>query len=209
MNKQKGGEAMERPTDEELVARIRQGHDDAYRALVERHQNYIFTLIYRQVEHRETAEDLMQEVFIKLYRSLFHFRGDAKFTTWLYRLTLNLVADYRRARKRRPLESLLDVVREWFSDEREQPEQMSLHREERDAVQRIVAELPEKYRLIVGLYHFQQLSYREIAQITGLPVKTVETRLYRGKAMLKQKWLEVNGNVDEAPERSAAATVSE
>ncbi len=200
---------MERPTDEELVARIRQGHDDAYRALVERHQNYIFTLIYRQVEHRETAEDLMQEVFIKLYRSLFHFRGDAKFTTWLYRLTLNLVADYRRARKRRPLESLLDVVREWFSDEREQPEQMSLHREERDAVQRIVAELPEKYRLIVGLYHFQQLSYREIAQITGLPVKTVETRLYRGKAMLKQKWLEVNGNVDEAPERSAAATVSE
>ncbi|MEC0230658.1 MULTISPECIES: RNA polymerase sigma factor [Paenibacillus] len=185
---------MDNMTDEQLIDRIRHGHSDAYRVLVERHKSYIYTIIYRMVGHKETAEDLTQDVFVKLFRSLAHFRGDAKFTTWLYRMTTNLVTDYRRSQKRRPYEALLDKMKGWFTDAREQPEELALRKDEQERMQALLAELPDKYRLIMYLFHYKQLSYQEMSLATGLPVKTLETRLYRGKAMLKEKWLEVNSH---------------
>ncbi|MDF2962182.1 MAG: subunit sigma-24 of polymerase [Paenibacillus sp.] len=199
---------MEQLTDEQLVDQIRQGDEEAYRFLIERHSPYIYTLVYRMVEHRETAEDLTQDIFIKLYRSLGQFRGDAKFTTWLYRLTVNLVTDYRRSQRRKPYEALLDKVKGWFGNRQEEPEAMALQKEEQQTVQRLLAELPDKYRLILYLYHYKQLSYQEIAEATRLPMKTIETRLYRGKALLKQKWQEVRNNEQPTSERPAAATLS-
>ncbi|MFE5323377.1 RNA polymerase sigma factor [Paenibacillus sp. NPDC056579] len=201
---------MEHLTDEQLVDRIRQGDEEAYRFLIERHKNYIYTLVYRMVEHRETAEDLTQEIFIKLYRSLVHFRGDAKFTTWVYRLTVNLVTDYRRAQHRKPYEAILDKVKGWFGSRQEEPEAVALQKEEQQTVQKLLSELPDKYRLILYLYHYKQLSYQEIADVTQLPLKTIETRLYRGKALLKQKWQEVRNNeqTSSASGRSSAATIS-
>lgn len=185
---------MEQLTDEQYIEQIRQGDQEAYRHLVERHKSYILTLIYRMVEQRETAEDLAQEVFIKLYRSLESYRGDAKFTTWLYRLTVNLVTDYRRSQRRKPYEALLDKVKGWFADHREEPEQKTLQNEERETLQKLLSSLPDKYRMILYLYHYKQLSYQEISLAVNLPLKTVETRLYRGKALLKEKWLEVYGD---------------
>jgi RNA polymerase sigma factor (sigma-70 family) len=198
---------MEQSTDEELVDQIRQGDEEAYRLLIERHKPYIYTLVYRMVEHRETAEDLTQDVFIKLYRSLVHFRGDAKFTTWLYRLTTNLVTDYRRAQRRRPYEAILDKMKNWLSNRNEEPEAKALLKEERQTVQHLLAELPDKYRLIIYLYHYKQLSYQEISNVTQLPLKTIETRLYRGKSLLKQKWQEVRNLDQPTSERTAASTI--
>lgn len=154
--------------------------------MVDRHKSYVYTLIYRMVNHRETAEDLSQEVFLKLYRSLSHFRGESKFTTWLYRMTVNLVTDYRRAQRRRPVVPLLDKLKTWLADRRTEPEQQAIRHEESDSVHRLIAEMPEKYKLVMYLYHFKQLSYQEISDVTDLPLKTIETRLYRGKAMLKE-----------------------
>ncbi|MEK3725493.1 RNA polymerase sigma factor [Paenibacillus sp. FSL H8-0034] len=198
---------MEQSTDEQLVDQIRQGDEEAYRLLIERHKGYIYTLVYRMVEHRETAEDLTQDIFIKLYRSLAHFRGDAKFTTWLYRLTTNLVTDYRRAQRRRPYEAILDKMKGWLINRQEEPEAMALQKEERQMVQQLLSELPDKYRLILYLYHYKQLSYQEIAEATQLPLKTIETRLYRGKSLLKQKWQEVRNLEQSASERTAASTI--
>lgn len=195
---------MESLSDNELVEAIRRGDREAYRILIERHKSYVFTLVLRMVDHRETAEDLAQETFIKVFRSLEHFRGDAKFTTWLYRLTVNLVKDYRRAQARRPVENWLDRMKDWIGSRSEQPEEQAVLREERRSVQDLVAELPEKYRIIITLYHFRQLSYQEIAEIMQIPVKTVETRLYRGKAMLKEKWLEVHGHEPFTPASQTA-----
>jgi len=200
---------MEELTDEQLVERVRQGQSDAYRTLVERHKSYIYTVVYRMVEHRETAEDLTQDVFVKLFRSLAYFRGDAKFTTWLYRMTVNLVTDYRRSQKRKPYEVLLDKVKGWFAEPREQPEAAALLKDDQQRMQAALAALPDKYRLILYLYHYRQLSYQEISAAAGLPVKTVETRLYRGKALLKDKWLEVNSHETEQSPGRQAATVSE
>ncbi|SFL69551.1 RNA polymerase sigma-70 factor, ECF subfamily [Paenibacillus sp. 1_12] len=198
---------MEQLTDEQLVDQIRQGDEEAYRLLIERHKGYIYTLVYRMVEHRETAEDLTQDIFIKLYRSLAQFRGDAKFTTWLYRLTTNLVTDYRRAQRRRPYEAILDKMKGWLINKQEEPEAMALQKEERLTVQQLLSELPDKYRLILYLYHYKQLSYQEIAEVTQLPLKTIETRLYRGKSLLKQKWQEVRNLEQSASERSTASTI--
>ncbi|MVP02006.1 RNA polymerase sigma factor [Paenibacillus lutrae] len=202
---------MEHLTDEQLVERVRQGDAEAYRYLVDRHKSYVYTLIFRMVNQRETAEDLSQDVFLKLFRSLSHFRGESKFTTWLYRMTVNLVTDYLRAQRRRPVVPLLDRLKTWLVDRRTEPEEQAIRHEESDTVHRMLAELPEKYRLVIYLYHFKQLSYQEIADVTDLPLKTIETRLYRGKAMLKQKWLEVYPDArtnTEAAESTAATRAS-
>ncbi|NOU70301.1 sigma-70 family RNA polymerase sigma factor [Paenibacillus sp. LMG 31458] len=198
---------MDKMTDEQLIDQVRQGHSDAYRVLVERHKSYIYTLVYRMVPHKETAEDLTQEVFVKLFRSLAHFRGDAKFTTWLYRMTTNLVTDFRRSQKRKPYEALLDKMKGWFTDAREQPEEMAMLRDEQERMQALLSELPDKYRLIMYLFHYKQLSYQEMSEVTGLPMKTLETRLYRGKAMLKEKWLEVNAHDSQTSGRHAAHAI--
>ncbi|NHN35353.1 RNA polymerase sigma factor [Paenibacillus agricola] len=198
---------MEQSTDEQLVEQIRQGDEEAYRFLIERHKTYIYTLIYRMVSHRETAEDLTQDVFIKLYRSLAQYRGDAKFTTWLYRLTTNIVTDYRRAQRRRPYEAILDKMKGWLSNRQEEPEAVALLKEEQQTVQHLLSELPDKYRLIIYLYHYKQLSYQEISNVTQLPLKTIETRLYRGKSLLKQKWQEVRNLEQTTSERAAASTI--
>jgi RNA polymerase sigma factor (sigma-70 family) len=195
--------------DEQLVDLIRQGDEAAYRTLMERYQDYVYTLIYRMVDHRETAEDLTQEVFLKLFRAIERFRGDSLLKTWIYRLTVNLVADYRRSRKRRPYEAILDKVKGWFGDRKEEPEAKALEKEERQTVQDLLAALPYKYKLVLYLYHYKQLTYQEISDVTGLPIKTVETRLYRGKMMLKQKWLEVGGHDWHSSKRSRAATFTE
>jgi len=200
---------MEQLTDEQLIDQIRQGDDEAYRLLIERHKHYIYTLVYRMTQHRETAEDLTQEVFIKLYRSLIYFRGESKFTTWLYRLAANVVTDYHRAQKRRPHQTLVDKLKGWFSSREEEPEAVAIQKEEQHTVQRLLSELPDKYRLILYLYHYKQLSYQEISEVTELPLKTIETRLYRGKALLKQKWQEVRDNEQAASGRSSASTISE
>ncbi|MEV2685911.1 sigma-70 family RNA polymerase sigma factor [Paenibacillus larvae] len=199
---------MEQLTDEEWVEQIRQGHAEAYRYLVERHKNYVYTLIYRMVGHRETAEDLSQEVFLKAYRSLAQYRGEAKFTTWLYRLTTNLVTDYLRERKRRPMEVWADKVKNWFAslDPDKGPEEQVILNEQRDDLHEALLKLPEKYRIVLSLYHFQQFSYQEISDILQVPVKTVETRLYRGKSMLKQKWLEVDPDAKQASELKKTAS---
>ncbi|GGA11261.1 RNA polymerase sigma factor [Paenibacillus marchantiophytorum] len=198
---------MDNMTDEQLIDQVRQGHSDAYRVLVERHKNYIYTVVYRMVGHKETAEDLTQEVFVKLFRSLIHFRGEAKFTTWLYRMTTNLVTDFRRSQKRKPYEALLDKMKSWFTDSRDQPEEMAIRKDDQERMQALLAELPDKYRLIMYLFHYKQLSYQEMSQATGLPVKTLETRLYRGKAMLKEKWLEVNSHDAQTTGRPSAHAI--
>lgn len=164
---------------------------DAYRILIDRHKNYIYTLIYQMVNHAETAEDLSQEVFVKLFRTISQFRGQSKFTTWLYRLTVNIVQDYRRSIKGKSFLNLIDKMKEWLPSSDSLPEQQIIAKEERDLKWQLIGELPEKYRLILILHYLKEFSYQEIAEITELPTKTIETRLYRAKKMLKERWMEV------------------
>lgn len=172
----------------------------AFADLVERHKGRVYRTLYQVVGDPHDAEDLAQDVFVKVFRSLASYRGDAAFTTWLHRLTLNLAFDWLRARKRRPLTVPLEPQKdagelpalEPVSPE-EGPEELTLRRERRQNLRNAIAELSPDYREVVLLYHFQHLSYQQIGDRLDLPVRTVETRLYRAKAQLKKRLTVMEG----------------
>lgn len=179
-------------TDLELVRGVLSGRVDLYAVLVDRHKDMVYAAVRFSLSGRDDeAEDAAQEVFLKAYRSLSQYRGEAAFSTWLYRIALNHLADLHRRRKQAfvPLDTVRDLNAP--EDETVSPEQAALAEERRQAIQSALAELPEIYRQVIFHYHFSGLSYAEIGQRLGLPPKTVETRLYRAKRMLREK-LEVS-----------------
>jgi RNA polymerase sigma-70 factor (ECF subfamily) len=179
--------------DEALALAAQKGNAEAFASLVDRHKGRVYRTLYQVVGHDQDAQDLAQEVFLRLYRSLDSFRGDAAFTTWLHRLTINIALDWLRARKRRPLQVPLEPppdepdgpVRELRSDGLT-PEEEALRSERQRQIRHAIMDLSQDYREVVMLYHFQHLSYQQIADRLGVPVRTVETRLYRAKRLLKE-----------------------
>ncbi len=200
--------------DEELALAAQKGHTDAFALLVDRHQGRIYRTLYAMVADAEEARDLAQEVFLKVYRALPGYRGDAAFTTWLHRLTVNAALDYLRSRKRRPLQVPLAPPGEESSlspqvaDHGPGPEDEALIRERREQVAAALKQLSEDYRQAVILYHFHNLSYQEIAERLAVPVRTIETRLYRARAQLKRILLDrERGGGSGLPTGSAAIGV--
>jgi RNA polymerase sigma factor (sigma-70 family) len=180
-----GGGTIQRLTDAELTDRVRAGETRLFAELVQRHQDPVFAMALRFLGSPSDAEDVAQEAFLKAYRGLADFKGEAKFSTWLYRITWNLCADWKRKhggpRKRTAsLEAAGD-----FADARVDLEAGLLDGEERERVRRALAGLDERYRSVVELLYYQKLSYDQIAVVLDLPLKTVETRLYRARKMLR------------------------
>lgn len=173
---------------------------EAFADLVERHKGRVYRTLYQVVGDAHDAQDLSQEVFVKLFRSLASYRGDAAFTTWLHRLTLNLAFDWLRARKRRPISVPLEPPPEW-EDSRpteivspeEGPEELTLQAERHRNLREAIQQLSPDYREAVLLYHFHHLSYQQIADRLDVPVRTIETRLYRARANLKKLLLAMEG----------------
>lgn len=175
--------------DRELVARALQGEEAAYRALVERHKRGLFSLIVRLVGDREEAEDLAQEVFVRAFRNLKRFDPGYSFSSWLLKIGQNLSIDTLRARKP-PAEPFHERGEEGpplqISDEVESPEKRAERLETREILGRAVAQLPPHYRAVIHLFHVQEKSYPEIAEILDLPMGTVKTHLYRARQALRE-----------------------
>ncbi len=174
-------------TDEQIVGLVQNGDTRAFTELVRRHQDAVYAMALRFTGDSKDAEDVGQDVFLKAFRSLPGFKGEARFTTWLYRIAYNLCIDWlrktRRSRGRNvPIEDAGDVA-----DGGAGPESGLLSTEDKAGVKRAVGELEERYRSVVILHYYQKLSYDEISGALGIPVKTVETRLYRARRMLREK----------------------
>ncbi len=170
-------------TDDELVQRVQKGETRLYAELVARYQDPVYGMALRFVRSSADAEDLAQEAFLRAYRGLGGFKGEARFSTWLYRITWNLCADWlRRHRGRATLP--MDDAHE-LADGRADLEGGLMEAEEKRAVRKALDGLHEKYRSVVVLLYFQKLSYEEIAEVLEMPLKTVETRLYRARKLLK------------------------
>jgi len=161
-------------TDEALVKRFQAGDEEAFDELVERHRRRVYGLICRLVGGTE-AEDLAQEVFLAAYRSLVNFRGEAAFSTWLYRVTVHTCSHHLRRRRLETTE--LD---EGEPDTRRDgdPEEAALRRELRDRVRSAIDALPYKLRLVIVLRDLHGLSYEEIAEVVRCPIGTVRSRLH-------------------------------
>jgi RNA polymerase sigma-70 factor (ECF subfamily) len=179
---------MERPTqmdDRELVQRIRDGDAEALRAIVERYQDRIFSLIYGIVRDRHEVEDVAQEVFLKVYTRIQAFDERSKFYTWLYRVAANAAKDHVKKRSRRPAVALEED--EVLPAAGDNPVQHAAAAETRRQVREAIAALPLRYREVLTLRELEGLSYNEIAGVLQISIGTVESRLHRARAKLKRR----------------------
>ena len=159
----------------EIVTRAQQGDPAAFETLVEMHAQYVYNLALRVVQNPQEAEDLAQEAFIRAWRGLPEFRGQSKFSTWLYRIVTNLCYNHLPRLKRELTSLVPDEDALGMPDERQTPEDGVLSMELCTELHAVVEELPDSYRLLITLRHLQNMSYNEIAQVTGMPLGTVKT----------------------------------
>ena len=193
---------MTREEEDRLVARGRNGGEDALEKLVLENQKKVYNLALRMVGNEDDAFDMSQEAFIKAYNSILCFRGDCRFSVWLYRLTTNVCLDFLRAQGRRSHSSLSyeddsdDEKELEIPDERFSPETEVEKKELREAVHRGLMQLPKDYRVILLLREIDGLSYEEIGQALDLEEGTVKSRIFRARKRLCAI-LAADGNISE------------
>lgn len=176
---------MQQHSDEQLVMLVLNGNRDAFAVLVERYQKQIFSLACKLGGDYDEARDLAQECFLKIYQELPRYDSSRKFFSWMYRVAHNTCLNLL---KKRPREQLTEDGQLLSGDAAAAaPEQDVERRERARGIIEAIASLPEKYRDPLVLKYVEHLSYQEIAQRLDLPLTTVETRLFRGRNMLKEK----------------------
>lgn len=172
------------PPDDELVARTLDGDVGAFNDLVSRWEGPLYKFVYRYLGDAEGARDICQEAFIRAYSNLDGFRGNAKFSSWLYQIALNLCRSQFRRRKARPTVSLEEEEQErhlkLVPDGRKLPEDSAIINERARALRSALEELPEAQRTVIILKEYHGLKFREIAEILDAPESTVKSRLYHG-----------------------------
>ena len=181
---------MTREQESAVIKSVLNGNVNAFEALVREYEKNVYNLALRMTGSSEDAYDMSQEAFIKAYNSLASFRGDSKFSVWLYRIVSNVCLDYIRSRSRKPSVSLSaenedgEEVEIDIADEEQTPENLLDRRLTRDAVQRGLQSLPPDHREILLLREIQGLSYEEISEALGLEVGTVKSRIFRARKKL-------------------------
>ena len=172
--------------EKELVNKVLKGDLTAFKTLVEQYQNLVFCVIRRLFREDEDVEDVCQEVFIKVHQHLARFKFQSKLSTWIaqiaYRTALNHLKKHKRSLINVPMKPIEDV---YLSSE-------NIERKLNDLdvatyLDKLIAQLPEQYQLVLTLYHLKEFSYQEIEAITGMPEGTVKSYLFRARKMLKDK----------------------
>jgi RNA polymerase sigma-70 factor (ECF subfamily) len=175
--------------DSELVARFLAGEKRAFGELTNRYQIRLLNFIYRTIGDRDRAEDLVQETFIRVYRHLHRFDQSKKFSTWVYTIASNLAKNELRNRSRNPLVLFQTILKNREADQRPlewedntyRPDDLFRKRHLKETVERAVAQLPEHHRVVFVLREMEGKTYEEIAEITGVNLGTVKSRLNRAR----------------------------
>lgn len=187
--------------DSGVVAAFLGGEERAFQELVERYQVRLLNFVYRTIGDRERSEDLVQEVFIRVYRHLHRFDRSKKFSTWAYTIASNLAKNELRNRSRNPLVLFQTIKKNWqdedrplqFEDSSMRPDDMYRKRHLRALVEEAVAQLPDHHRQVFVLRELEGKSYEEIAEITSCNLGTVKSRLNRARnsfAEIIEPWLD-------------------
>jgi len=180
-------------TDRHIIEEIRSGQTRRYAVLIDRHKDRAMTLALRLTGNRQESEELIQDAFLRAYRSLHQFRGDAKFGTWFYRILYNLCLTRVTRKKGKPEQ--LDVSDERMLDNIlvDEEEATIQERMEEDEMQQMIAaeiaEMPEKFRTVLTLFYVQEMSYEEITAVLNQPLGTVKTNLFRARNLLRERVL--------------------
>ena len=187
-------------TDEDLVARSRGGDLDSFNQLILRWERPIYAFAYRVIGREEDARDVCQETFLRAFRSLPGFKGQAKFSSWLYQIALNLCRDWiRRQRRARTVQLAEGVDPSELAAEQgpvESIEDLVSRRELSAVVEEAMTLLPEEQRTAIVLKEYHGMTFQEIADLQGCPLSTVKTRLYQGLSVLRRH-LEKHGRASQ------------
>jgi RNA polymerase sigma-70 factor (ECF subfamily) len=171
-----------------LISACKKGDHDAFSVLVQRYQRRVFNLVFRMVQNYEEANEITQEAFLAAWQGLPAFRGDARFSTWLYRIAYNCALKQLEARKRdRALQEALQVEQFNESDEDAQHTAHLEMLDNRELIQAQLSQLPTKYRIVLVLRHLQDMTYEEMAEVLTMPIGTIKTHLFRARNLLKER----------------------
>jgi len=191
------GSAVETLADAELVELVLAGDTNVFATLVERYKDAVQNLAYRMLGNITEAEDVTQEVFVRAYTQLATYKSAHKFSTWLLSIASHLAIDQLRRRRflALPLEDVPFL--EWITDLGAGPEQSALNGEQHDEIQVYLQKLPSKYRAVIVLRYWYDLSYEEIAQALRLTPALVKARLHRACELLARYMSDINSNEEE------------
>jgi len=177
-----------------LIERCKRGELAAFNDLVRKYEKQVYNFSYRLTGNYDDANDVSQDAFLRAFNAIASFRGDASFSTWLFRITTNVFLDERKRTKAHPQSSLDDYleldessVARQIEDPNPTPDLLLEERERAQLLQNAIGSLPEYQRAMVILYHKEQKSYEEIADVMNLPIGTVKSRLNRARLALKEK----------------------
>jgi len=179
------GDAME--SDEQLVRNIVKGNHQLFKELIVRYQSKVFAVALKVSNNQKDAEDISQEVFLQLYRSLENFNGESSLATWIYRITMNKAIDFKRKQVKQQENETSELLSTLQEDNLLSPEEALIKTIDKELIHSYLIELPQAYSDVLKLYYFEELTYGEIALKLNVAVKTVESRLYRAKRLIKDK----------------------
>lgn len=182
-------------TDQDLVLRVVQGDDEAFALLVRRYQGMVFNVAYRLTGNRGDAEDLAQETFVRAYRAMESFDATRPLAPWLKRITTNAGLNWLEMQKARPQTTASDLTPPdaeedaltQLADPQASPEQQLAGAEQSAQIRQALLGLPFRYRAVIELRHYQDLSYEDIAAALNVPVSTVKSDLFRARKMLEKR----------------------
>jgi RNA polymerase sigma-70 factor, ECF subfamily len=183
--------------ERELLNKLKEKNEDSFRIIIDKYQKMVLNSCYRFVLNKETAEDLTQEVFIEVYRSINMFRSESKFSTWIYRIAISKSLDYLKSRKRKKRFAILKSITENETSknkfeqipENENPSLQTLLENE-DRIKILAAavdKLPENQKVAFTLSKYDEMSYQDISEILGVSVSSVESLIHRAKVNLRKK----------------------
>lgn len=178
-----------------LIKRSLEGNEEAFAQIVEIYKNYVFAIILNLIKDYNEVENVAQEVFLQIYISLPQYDNN-NFKAWISRIAANKSIDFIRRKKAKfkeeTLENSEDIIDIAGADRRDNPEILLVEKERKEALNKVLANIPDIYRQVLEKFYFQEKSYEEIAKEENVSVKTIASRLYRSKNILRQKWREEN-----------------
>lgn len=179
--------------EERIVCELKAGNCSVFKEIIELFKNRVFGMAYKFTNNYDEAQDLSQEIFLKIYKEIGGFRFESKLSTWIYRVSINTCLDWKRKKNKVKIlsTSILngddEIVEIDIKDDNPLPEEAFIRSESQREVHELIYGLPDKYKSVIIMYHFNSMSYQDISTALNIPERTVETRLYRARRLLKDE----------------------
>lgn len=175
---------MSQKPDEDLINKVIKGENNAYAILVDRYKHMVYTLALKIVKNREDAEEVAQDSFIKAYNALNDFKGESKFSTWLYKIAYYRSLDYLKKNKRQVETTSIDISEEYNIASMDDALDRMEVKERAEIIKHAIEKLPAADAVLITLYYFETLSMNEISKVMEIPANTIKVRLFRGRKRL-------------------------